>query len=560
MAARRRIRGLLLFLLLSATAVYSQIFKFEGGTSTMLESEGARLTVSGPYFDSVFSVGQTGNGGWLYGAAIRKRIADNTVTAGDQFVSFQLPTDLFAGSGYYSMRGMAVERETSRYKLQIGAGLTTSTEGTNFFQTARKDNAFGSLQLDLKASEKLHYYGRLFFSDLHTAIAGLSYFLKPNTQFSMGGGIGANKPYGAVSFLRNTRTYDLQAQYVAASLNFSRMFLQTPRFTEPHGLNVLGRYRPYRWLYLTGSHQNSVDPYAEVPQTATINTVGAGAFLWKAHVSANAYNSKSAGIVTNGFSVAAGRPVTRWLEVDGDLYRSRSAGSEGSQIEDIRMTEKITQALTITEYFTRSSGRNSLLVGGTYIGRYFSLSLNNNIDYSPFERSGHEAGFQSFYSASLSFPFLHNSTAEFHANIDPDGKVEYTAAGGTTFYRFEGLEPDTRPRFDIGKFLIAGVVTDDAGRPVEGAVVRVGKHEVFTDREGKFELRNHKQQTEMVAVPVEEFFTSFDYEVVQSPPEATFLEEGGKASELKIIVRRVSTAQSQEIADLPMNPTMSRRN
>jgi hypothetical protein len=170
------------------------------------------------------------------------------------------------------------------------------------------------------------------------------------------------------------------------------------------------------------------------------------------------------------------------------------------------------------------------------------VSLTNNIAYVPFEGSGQHAGFQRFYSISVSFPFFHDSRAELNADINSDGSVKYTAAGSTIFYRYEGLEPGSVPRFDIGKFLISGKVTDEQGQPVEGAVVRVGKQEAISDREGLFELRNHKRQTDVLAVPVDDFITSYDYEVVRAPSEVTYSADEGAVPETTIVVRRIATS------------------
>lgn len=538
MAIPRRICGPLALVAICAMTSYAQIFKLDGGTSTMLDSDGARLTVTSPYFDSMFSVGQIGNGVWQYGAALRKQWGDNTFKAGDQFVPFQMPNDIFAGSSYYSMRGLAVDRVTDQYNLHGSVGLTTTTAGASFFQTASKENPFGSLQVDLKTSDKLRLYGRMFFSNLQTAIFGFSYGFTPKTRIAFAAGMGANKPYAGLSFRRTARVYEFQAEYIAASLRYSRMFLQTPRFTEPQRENILGRYRPFRWLYLNASHLHTADPYATEPALARLDSVGAGIFVWKARFSANGYQSSSTGIATNGFSLSGGRSLTRWLDVDADWFRSRSAGSSGSQIEDLRFTEKLTQALTITEYITRSDGQNSILFGGSYNTQRFSLSFTNNITYVPFTGFGQQAGFRSIYSVGLSFPLIHNSTAEFHADFDPDGRVRYTSAGSTTFYRYEGLEPDSMPHFDIGKFLVSGRITDEQGEPIEGAVVRVGKTEAISDREGRFELRNRKQQTDALLVPVDEFVTSSDYQVVHAPSQVTYLEDS-KVPETTIVVRRV---------------------
>jgi hypothetical protein len=544
MGVPRGTRGSLVLLILYATAAYPQIFKLEGGSSTLLDSDGARLTITSPYFDSVFSVGQAGNGGVLYGAAVRKQWENNSYIVGDSFVQFSMPTDLFAGYSYYSMRGVAVDHPGDSYTMRVSAGLTTTVQGANFFQTSNKDNPFGSFQIDWKASDKLLVFTRMFFTNLQTAIAGLSYSFTPTTRIGFAAGIGANKPYAGVSFERITRIYELQAEYIAASLDFSRLFVETPRFTEPHRANVLGRYRPFRWLDLYASHLNTVDPYSTEPELAPINSAGAGVFIWKTHIYGNVYRSTSAGIVTNGLSLAAGRTITRWLEIDADWFHSASVGTPTTQIGDLRFTERINQALTITEYLTRSSGQNSVLLGGTYTGRRFSFSLNNNIVYVPYEGSGQQPGFQRIYSATLSFPLFHNSRIEASADLDSDGKVRYTAAGSTIFYRYQGLEPGSVPRFDVGKFIVSGKVVDEHQKPVDGAIVKVGKQEAISDRQGQFELRSSKRQTEPLSVPVDDFVSSYEYEVVRAPTEVTFAEDTGQVPETTIVVRRVSTTAS----------------
>jgi len=217
-------------------------------------------------------------------------------------------------------------------------------------------------------------------------------------------------------------------------------------------------------------------------------------------------------------------------------------GTPVSQVGELRFTERLTHALTITEYLTRSSGQNSVLLGGAYTGRHFSLSLDNNIVYVPYEGSGQHAGFQRIYSVSLSIPLFHNSRAELNADVDAQGKVRYTAAGSTIYYRYEGLEPGSVPRFDIGKFIVLGKVIDEHGKPVEGAIVKVGKQEAISDREGHFELRSSKQQTQPLTIPVDEFATSYDYEVVRAPSEVTYSADEGAAPGVIVEVRRVTEA------------------
>lgn len=79
---------------------------------------------------------------------------------------------------------------------------------------------------------------------------------------------------------------------------------------------------------------------------------------------------------------------------------------------------------------------------------------------------------------------------------------------------------------------VKGRVVDERGAPVEGAAVRVGKALVFTDAAGYFMHRQRKSTASALAVDMEAFVASGEWECVSCPARAT------PGDEIKIVVKR----------------------
>jgi hypothetical protein len=133
----------LLALLLAGSAV-AQVFKVQGGTSTLLNAEGGSVEFKAPNYDGSVGLGFF-EGHFEYGAEARRLFHGYTLLAGDDTVPFTLPTDVFDSSHYFSARGIGAIHKNSESCLYVFAGATSTWLGTGFFNAATSNDPVGIL-------------------------------------------------------------------------------------------------------------------------------------------------------------------------------------------------------------------------------------------------------------------------------------------------------------------------------------------------------------------------------------------------------------------------------
>src|ERR1700722_10047257 len=108
-------RVLLVLAVLLAGRANAQVFRVQGGTSTMLNAQGGSVEFKAPKYDGSVSLGYF-EGHLRYGAENRYQLHNLTLLTGDETVPFILPTDVFDASHYFSARGIGVSHKDSRGK------------------------------------------------------------------------------------------------------------------------------------------------------------------------------------------------------------------------------------------------------------------------------------------------------------------------------------------------------------------------------------------------------------------------------------------------------------
>src|SRR5207248_2287371 len=86
----------------------AQVFRVQGGTSTMLNAQGGSVEFKAPGYDGSVGLGYY-NGKVMFGGETRYKFHDYTILAGDDSVPFTLPSDIFDNSHYFSARSAGVE-------------------------------------------------------------------------------------------------------------------------------------------------------------------------------------------------------------------------------------------------------------------------------------------------------------------------------------------------------------------------------------------------------------------------------------------------------------------
>ena len=84
-------------------AGYGQVFRVQGGTSTLLDAQGGSVDFKAPNYSGNFGLGFY-NGSFQIGAVARSQVHGYNLTAGDDSILFDLPTDWFDGTHYFLAR------------------------------------------------------------------------------------------------------------------------------------------------------------------------------------------------------------------------------------------------------------------------------------------------------------------------------------------------------------------------------------------------------------------------------------------------------------------------
>jgi hypothetical protein len=102
----------------------------------------------------------------------------------------------------------------------------------------------------------------------------------------------------------------------------------------------------------------------------------------------------------------------------------------------------------------------------------------------------------------------------------------------------------------MGRYVVRGVVRDDAGQPVEGAALAIGAEMVFTNSHGEFFLRVGEPRSYRMEVRLGEFLLPGRWEVVSAPSE-TRAEREDTAQRIEVLLRAVTSAVPTEPPESP---------
>jgi hypothetical protein len=122
----------------SATA---QLIKVEAGVSDMVPSQGGSISFQGRDSQGYIGAGEL-DGAFRLGAYAKTNFDSYQFTAGDQYLAFQLPTDIFGGGQYVTTRGLGVTLPVNA-KVFVFGGVNTLAAGTPLFRPFRTKRPWG---------------------------------------------------------------------------------------------------------------------------------------------------------------------------------------------------------------------------------------------------------------------------------------------------------------------------------------------------------------------------------------------------------------------------------
>ena len=528
--------ALLVLTMLTAGRAGAQVFRVQGGTSTMLNAQGGSVEFKAPQYDGSIDLGYF-EGKLRYGAENRYQFRSFTLLTGDETVPFILPTDVFDASHYFSMRGIGITHMDKVGRYYAFAGTTSTWLGTGLFNAATSDDPVGMFFYERKVSDHFKIFSRNIISNRQTFLQGLEYQPNRSMKASVTAGMGSNQKYFAASFDAETQRLIFRASYVLTGNAFQRISLASPLSSEVNKGNVQLLYKPLEFVSLTVGHQNLLEPVTlgGAMQQAAVNQFSADFHVRKFYFGSGQFSSSSSGLGTQGTNLYVGRRFGRLLEVNENWFKSKTQGQPCSTILSGTIRENVSSRLSLLELISRTNGQTTFAFGGDFTSNRLQLQADYQNVYLPF-RPDHP--FQQALALNASMRVVGPMQITAASNVDPTGHLRYTFGISTYVYRMSGMTSGHSETFSIAKFLVQGVVQDDHGNPIEGAALHIGKEVVYSDSTGAFLVRVGKHGPFPLTVVPEEFIANGVYETVSAPSSAR-AETEDAADSLKIVIRRV---------------------
>lgn len=528
--------ALLVISILLAGRANAQVFRIQGGTSTMLNAQGGSVEFKAPKYDGSIDLGYF-EGHLRYGAENRYQFKSFTLLTGDENVPFVLPTDVFDASHYFSVRGIGATHKDNSGTYYAFAGTTSTWLGTGLFNAATSDDPVGMLFYEHKINDHFRFFSRNITSRRQTLLQGLEYHPIRPIRASVTAGVGSNQKYFAAAFDAETEKLIFRTSYVLTGKSFQRISLATPLSSEVDKGNVQMLYKPFEFVSLTAGHQNLLEPVTlgGAMQEAAVNQLSVDFRLEKFYFGSGLFSSTTSGLGTQGTNLYVGRRFGRLLEINENWFQSKSKGEPTSTILSGTIRENISSRLSLLQLISRTDGQTTFAFGGDFTSNRLMLQADYQNLYLPF-RPDHP--FQQALALNAALRVVGPMQITAASDVDPTGHLRYTFGMSTWLYRMNGMMAGHSETFSIAKFVVEGVVKDDHGNPVEGAALHIGKDVVYTDSTGAFSTRMRKHGPFPLSVAPDEFITNSLYETV-SAPSTVRAETDDAAANVEIVVRRV---------------------
>jgi hypothetical protein len=524
-AAGRRRRAVRIYclVLLSAITVpglYGQVIELNGGVSSLYQAQGGTLAAHGASFDSSMSAGVV-DGRFVGGMTVNRTWGKSTLVAGDDYIPFVLPTDVFDASHYLIGIGAGVQTKANDTDIFAFAGATSDQFDSPFFQGARAENPAGILFLKRQLIEHLKATSNMVFSRQITAIQGLEWTPEKDLKLSASAGVGGNQPYGAAGLLYERSWLDLKAEYVEAGSQFHRVALDAPLTSEPDRENIDVTLRPASFLSFSAGRNNYLSPVAgtQTNVRSDVNSLSGALRLLGTGVSASYYHSSFQGSSNNATAYTVDRSVFSRLHATSSYLESRPNDAPVTRSFVTNLSEILTPRLNVSELISRSNGQTTISFGGGVLSNPVSVTAEYQTYYVP-ERNS--SPFEQALIVDVNLHLFRGISLHGGTFVSPDGKLRYTADMHAVEVR-QGAVPQNGPadtglvRASIGNLLLRGRVVDTEGRPIAGAALMIDNLLVYTDDEGLYYVRERKPHDHQLKVLVGQFLNGGTYRVVSAP-------------------------------------------
>ncbi len=514
----------------------AQVFEVNGGASSLYQAQGGGLSMRAPGYQASVGAG-TVAGRFVGGANLTKVVGRSTWIAGDDYIHFVLPTDIFDTSHYVVAQGAGVMTTLRNTGVLAFAGATSTGFNSPLFEAARAENPAVILFLDRRLAPGLAISSKMIFSRQTTAIEGLDWEPADRLKMGVSAGVGASQPYGAASIDFRRKWIIVQAAYIEAGNQFHRAVVEAPLESEPDRENVAITLKPTKFFSITGGRQNFLTPLSNSQNNArssidqgTVNFDVAGLGLL-----ASFYHSTYLGNANDSTAYTAGRDFTHRVHATASYLESRPNNAPKTRSFIADFSQILTPRWNVIEVLSRSHEQTSISFGGGFLSNLVSVSAQYETYYVPQRNS---APFVQAMIVDLQIHLFRGITLHGASFVAPDGSLRYTAdTSGIMTHRGAGGSGSAQ-RYSIGGSILRGRVVDTKGEPVAGAALLIDNVSVFSDSGGFFFLRERSPHAHSLQVLTDKFLNGGVYEVVSAPSSVKATRNADEPATL-IIVKRL---------------------
>jgi len=533
----------ILLIAVSAARLHGQVFVVSGGSSSLYEAQGGTITAKGESYNASVGAGVI-DGQVVGGANLTKVIGSSTYIFGDDYIRFVLPTDIFDSSHYLVAAGAGVKTELWSTDVFAFGGATSNSFASPLFQGFKAESPAGILFLKKRLNRSFDLTSNFVFSGQTTAIGALRWQPADKLNLAVAGGVGANQPYGAVSFDFERPWITTKAAYIEAGSQFHRVAVDTPLMSEPDKGNVLVTVRPIRRLSLSGGRQNFLSPvpHSNTNVASAVDQASASLLFMATGLSGSFYHSTYHGNLNNATSFTADRQFLSRIRASASFLQSRPNNAPKTQSLIASFSEIITPRLNVSEFVTRSQGQTSVSFGGGFLSNLVSITAEYQTYYVP---QNNAAPFEQALIIDLQLHLFRGISLHGATFVAPDGKLRYTADAQALAVR-QGQSSTPGPvqlasQPAIASNLIHGKVVDAQGRAISGAAIMIDQILVYSNDDGEFEVRERKPHVHEFKVLGDQFLDGFAYRVLSAPH--TIRGTGEKEPGIVVVVERIATAR-----------------
>jgi len=439
----RRVECVLILLaVVMAGRAHAQVFRVQGGDSTLLNAEGATVEFKAPDYDGSVGLGYY-NDKIQFGGNTRYLFHGYTMLAGDENIPFTLPTDVFDSSHYFSARGMGATRKYDDSTFYAFAGATSTFLGTGFFSAASADHPAGIFFYERKYDHNLKFFSRNIVSNTQTALQGVEW--KPEKWLKTGitGGVGSNQKYFASAADVETERLAFKASYVFTGDRFQRVTVISPLSSEVNKGNVQMLYKPNSFVSITAGHENILEPLTigGPMQQASVNEVATDLHVERFYFGSGFFSSDAPAGKSTGENFYAGRRIGQRIEVNANYFESKPQAQGNTPPETTTMLsgtvrENFSGRFSLLQLISRAAGQTTYAFGGDFTSNRLQLRVDYQNVYLPFRPTN---PFEQALAVNGSIRIRGPLQATVMSNVDPTGHVRYSFGASTYLYREKGM-------------------------------------------------------------------------------------------------------------------------